>query len=156
METFNLAQLTKEMVVGQLSSLTEPARLAAQTVRGTLVVRLKGHRLSNYEIKEAVVEVCRGAIAGMILMECSLGHGAVHLLIAAEAAAKEADVDAELVASAAIKGIADARRFVTKDVLSEMRARLEVLRPDAGAAFEHFCDGLHPQQSHPDYVPPRS
>lgn len=154
METFNLAQLTKEMVVGQLRSLADPAGLAGETVRGTLIARLKGHRLSNHEIQEAVEEVCRGGVQGLVLMDCSLARGGARLLRAAEAAAKETGLCEELVAVAAIKGISDTRRFATREVQREMAAALNEVRMGAGDCFERFCADLHPHQSHPGYVPP--
>jgi hypothetical protein len=99
METFNLAQLTKEMVVGQLRSIEDPTRLAA------------------------------------------------------EAAAREARVDQELVATAAIKGISDARRFVGPEILAEMRRHVEGIRHGGGQVLEQFCADLCSHQSHPGYIP---
>jgi len=153
METFNLAQLTKEMVVGQLRNIEDPTRLAAEVVRGTLIARLKGRKLSNFEIQEAVSEICRGAIQGMILMKCHIARGAARTLMAAEAAAREARVDQELVAIAAIKGISDARRFVTPDALGEIRQHVEGVRHGGGQVLDHFCVDLCAHQSHPDYIP---
>lgn len=155
METFNLAQLTKEMVVGQLRTLQDPTRLAAETVRGAMVARLKGHRLSNYEIQEAVSEICRGGIAGMILMECPMGRCAARILMSAEAAAKEAGLDRELVLVAAVRGVADARRFVTSDVLREMRSRMTAVWAGASEVFDQFNSRLLANQSHPGYIPPK-
>ncbi|MFA5139976.1 MAG: hypothetical protein WC728_12155 [Elusimicrobiota bacterium] len=154
MESFNLAQLTKEMVVAQIRSLGDPARLASETVRGTLIARLKGHRLSNYEIQEAVSEVCRGAIQGMIITESPMGRGAARALMAAEAAGREAGLDAALVANAAVKGISDARRFVSREVLVLMSRHLEGVRRGAGQSFTSFCTDLNAHQSHPDYIAP--
>jgi len=153
METFNLSQLTKEMVVSQLRNLNDPTRLAAEVVRGTLIARLKGHRLSNFDIQEAVSETCRGAIQGMVLMKCDVARGAARMLWSAEAAAREARVDQELVAIAAIKGISDARRFVGPEVLAEMRVRVEGVRHGAGQILEQFCANLCAHQSHPGYIP---
>ena len=45
MEEFNLAQLTKEMVVTHLRSLEDPVLAAAEVVRSTILARLKGRPL---------------------------------------------------------------------------------------------------------------
>ncbi|MFH1723591.1 MAG: hypothetical protein ABII00_03100 [Elusimicrobiota bacterium] len=155
MESFNLAQLTKEMVVTQIRNLADPTLLAAEVVRGTVIARLKGHRLSNYEIQEAVMEVCRGAVAGLVLMECPMGRGAAAILRGAMDASSAAGVDAELVEIAAIKGLADARRFVSEETLSQMRARLDAARVEAGQLFDYFCGSSQQYQSHPGYVAPK-
>lgn len=154
METFNLAQLTKEMVVGQIKNIADPVLVGAEVVRGTLLARLQGRALPEHELQEAVIEICRGAITGMLLMESPLPRAAAAIFGCACAAAKAAGVDRDLVAIAALKGISDIRRFTTPAVLGEIRGRLESVRPGAAAHFDRFLKDLEPSQSHPGYVPP--
>jgi hypothetical protein len=154
-EALNLAQLTKEMVVAHLRSIADPTRVAAEDVRGTLIARLKGRRLSGYDIQEAVAEVCKGAVMGLVLMKCNVARGAARILLAAEAAARTAGLDHEAVSIAAIKGISDSRRFVSAPEVDEIRRHIEAARLGSGQTFNHFCKDLCPHQSHPDYVPPR-
>lgn len=152
MENLNLAQLTKEMVVAQLRNLEDPTRIAAEAVRGTLIARLKGHRMTTAEIQDAVHEICRGAVHGMVLMKCHVARGAARMLWSAEAAARESRVDQELVAIAAIKGLSDAKRFVDAAELREMRERIEAVRHGGGQIFDHFCADLQPQQAQPAFA----
>jgi hypothetical protein len=155
METFNLAQLTKEMVVGQIKNLADPTMVAAEVVRGTLIARLKGHKLSNYEVQDVVVEICKGAIAGMVLMEVPLPRGAAAILHAAEVSSKSLPYDKHLMTTAAIKGIADVRRFTTKEIIGQIRHRINTTWLGSGEIFDHFSADLHSSQSHPGYVPPK-
>lgn len=155
MEKFNLAQLTKEMVVSQIRNTADPTLVAAEVVRGTLIARLKGRPKSDHEVQEAVIETCRGAMVGMLLSDCPLDRGAAVLLTAVESAAKTAELDGEMVQIAALRGIADSKRFVVEDVLKKIRARLKTARPGSERVFDRFCADLHSHQSHPDYIPPR-
>jgi hypothetical protein len=155
METFNLAQLTKEMVVGQIRNLADPTLVAAEVVRGTLIARLKGHKLSNHEIQEAVIEVCKGAMAALVLMECPLPRGASQLVISAKAAAQAINFDEELVVIGAVRGIADVKRFTTPQLVTEISERLHAAQPELGGAFDRFTTDFDPHQSHPGYTPPK-
>lgn len=154
METFNLAQLTKEMVVNSIRHLADPGRISAGVVHSTLLARLKGHKLSNYEIQEAVIEVCRGAMAGMLLMECPLPKGAAEILKTVARTAVEAEVDDKLMSIAAIKGMADVKRFVTPEALRKISDQLEATRRGAGGVFDRFSVDLVSHLSHPSYRPP--
>ncbi len=154
METFNLSQLTKEMVVNTIRGLADPAEASANVVHSTLLARLKGHKLSNYEIQEAVIEACRGGMVGLVLMECSLPRGAAAILKKLVRTAKDAVVDDKLVSVAAIKGIADVKRFTTPDILARIGDRLEKTRSGAGDVFDRFVVELNAHQSHPAYQPP--
>ncbi len=155
MEKFNLAQLTKEMVVSQIRNIADPTRLAAEVVRGTLIARLKGYDKPDDEVQEAVIEICRGAMIGMLLSDCPMDRGAATLLLVVESAAKTAGLDPEMVQVAALRGIADSKRFLQEDVLAKIRARLKLARPGSEHVFDRFCTDLHPHQSHPHYIPPR-
>ena len=129
MEKCNLAQLTKEMVVSQIRNMTDPTLIAAEVVRGTLIARLKGEKKSDLQVQEAVIEICRGAMLGMVLTDCPLARGAAAILIIVESAAKTAGLDPELVQVAALRGLADSKRFVSEDILEEIHARLKTARP---------------------------
>ncbi|MFH1725136.1 MAG: GAF domain-containing sensor histidine kinase [Elusimicrobiota bacterium] len=139
MEAFNLAQLTKEMVVGSIRELGDPAQVTARVVHSTLLARLKGRSLPDHEVQEAAVETCRGAMAGMVLTECPLPRGAAAILAAVPKTAREAGVDDRLVAIAGIEGMADVKRFTTPEVLGRISQRLEEVRRGAGAAFDRLC-----------------
>lgn len=155
MEKFNLAQLTKEMVVSQIRNTTDPTLVAAEVVRGTLIARLQDHNKPDDAVQEAVIETCRGAMIGMLLSDCPLDRGAAALLVVVESAAKTANLDPEMVQVAALRGIADSRRFVKEEVLAQIRARLKSARPGSERIFDRFCADLHSHQSHPHYIPPR-
>src|SRR5688572_33465531 len=120
MEAFNLAQLTKEMVVGQLRNLADPTLVAAEVVRGTLIARLNGPKMADHAKQEAVIEICRGAMAGLVLMECPLPRAVSQILIAVEAAAKAVDMDAEAAQIAALRGVSDVKRFVGEAALIDI------------------------------------
>jgi hypothetical protein len=154
-EPFNLAQLTKEMVVHQLKNLEDPARIVAEVVRGTLVARVKNPNLSESDLQDTVREVCKGAASGMLLMEMALPRGFAKTLQAAQSFAKTVGKDEETVKIAALKGLADIRRFVDTTTLTMIADKLNETRPGAGEVFLHFSGNPQPYQSHPDYVPPK-
>lgn len=155
MEKFNLAQLTKEMVVTQIRNMTDPITLAAEIVRGTLIARLKDRNASDHDVQEAVIEICRGAMIGMLLTDCSLARGAAALLESVERAAGTAGVDPELTVVAALRGLADSKRFVQPETIEAIRTKLRDVKPEAVRIFDRFCSDLHASQSHPEYLPPR-
>jgi len=154
-EPFNLAQLTKEMVVHQLKNLADPARISAEVVRGTLIARLKGPNVTDESIHETVREVCKGAVAGMLLMECPLPRGCAKVLLAARSFAKSVGRDRDAINLAALKGLSDIRRFVDTKTIGDIKEALEVTRSGTGAEFLHLCGNPEPYQSHPGYVPPK-
>ncbi len=154
-EPFNLAQLTKEMVFHQLENLADPARIVAEVVRGTLVARLKGPIATPQEIQDTVRDVCKGAVAGMLLKNCPLPRGCAKVLLAARSYAKTAGLDRDAINLAALKGLADVRRFVDTKTVEEIKTALDETRVGTGAEFLHICGNPQPYQSHPAYVPPK-
>lgn len=154
-EPFNLAQLTKEMVVHQLKNLEDPARIVAEVVRGTLVARQKGPAASLADVQTTVRDVCRGAVAGMLVVKCPLPRGCAKVLLAARSFAKSVGLDRDAINLAAIKGLADVRRFVDTKTVEEIKVALEGTRTGTGTEFLHFCGNPAPYQSHPGYVPPK-
>ncbi|MFH1725135.1 MAG: hypothetical protein ABII00_11020 [Elusimicrobiota bacterium] len=154
MEAFNLAQLTKEMVVKSIRALGDPAQVAAGVLNGTLLARLKGRGLSNREVEEAVIETARGAMAGMVLMESSLPRGAAAILAILSKTARQAGVNEPLVVIAGIKGMADVRRFTTAETLDQISRRLEETRRGAGGVFDRSRAEHQSVQSQPAYRSP--
>ena len=154
MEPFNLAQLTKAMVVSQLRKLQDPTLVAADVVRGTILARLKNSQLSPRALHEAVAEICRGAVAGMVLMECPLPRGGAAILRMALDAARLSGLDADATAYAALCGIADAKRFAPPETLQAMSERINTVRLGSGETFLRLCGNAHPYISHPAYVAP--
>lgn len=154
-ETFNLAQLTKEMVVHQLKNLEDPARIVAEVVRGTMIARVKGPEISDSDLQDVVREICKGAVSGMLLMETPLPRGCAKVLQAARSFAGAVGRDEDLVKIAALKGLSDVRRFVDTSLLNSIAEKLNETRSGAGDVFLHFAGNPQPYQSHPDYVPPK-
>ncbi len=154
METFNLAQLTKEMVVSELEHLPNPIAIAANIVDGTLTARLGTPELTDKEIEEVVMEVCKGAIVGMSLMDCPMPQSAVAILRAAQVAGRNNGADPNLVEFGALRGLSDVKRFVTRDVLVQIQNALAAFRYGAGDVFAGFCGEPVFGLSHPGYAPP--
>ena len=102
-----------------------------------------------------MLEIVKGGSAAVVVLELPLARGAAALLRAAASAAKHAGVDPDLAEDAAIRGIADLRRFATPERLQEIGERLNQVRLGAREVFERHCGHPQPYQSHPGYVPPR-
>lgn len=153
MDPFNLSQLTKAMVQSQLRNLADPTLVAADVVRGTVLARLRG-RPPLAQAQLEIAEICRGAVAGMALMECPLERGCAAALAMVLDAARILALPPEAVLAAATQGLSDARRFCPPEALPRIRAALDRTSLGAGELFLRFCRLPAVGQSHPAYVPP--
>ncbi|MDE2039864.1 MAG: hypothetical protein KGO96_09065 [Elusimicrobia bacterium] len=139
MDDYRINQLTKEIVSARLKELENPHAAAAALVRRTLEVALRGLEAGRAAESRIVEEACQGGMVALLLNDQSLPEGAVAILEAVSALAARLNLDQPEMLRSALRGIADVRRFVTPEVLSELRSAIEASFQGAGEVFEGFA-----------------
>ena len=122
MDMFNLAQLTKHMVVKGIKDDREPYGVAEEAVRETLKTYLKGMIPGNPEVLLGVREVARGTMTGLLLCDVSLPRGAIVVLQAVGEIAAALPHDPTMLMTSTIEGIAELRLLLSLDVLGLIQA----------------------------------
>jgi hypothetical protein len=139
METFNLGQLTKEMVASRLREMEDPCAVAARILEDALTSALRNAKGFGPGEKEMVSEACHGAMIGILLRHQDLSHGAVQVLRAACAAAQALSLDPTEFMTLAIEGLARIRNVAPPEQLHEMIYALEAEFMGAGEVFRELC-----------------
>lgn len=139
MDDFKISQLTKELVTARLRELEDPCAAAAELVRGTLLVALKGLPPGAAAESRVVADACQGAMTSLLLNDQSLTRGAVLILQRVSDLASELNLDGPEMLRSALRGIADMRRFARPETLADIRCAIESRFQGAGLAFEAFC-----------------
>lgn len=140
MESFKLGQLTKELVAAKLRVIDDPCAAAAEIVHATLKVAMAS-LADDTQAQAAVIEdACRGGMTGLLLAEQDVARGAVmHLRKVAEVAAAH-HMDPTEAMLAALRGIADLKRFLPPDRLEKLRAAVDAEFMGAGDCLRKMLD----------------
>lgn len=139
MDQVRIGQLTKEMVAEELRRLGDPCAAAAAVVRKTLAAAFDGPASAGPTPAERVVEdAVKGAMTALLLADHSLARGAILILEAVLETAAERQLDPTAAMSAALKGLADLRRFVEPARVDELRLEIEAHYHGAGEAFNEY------------------
>lgn len=139
METFNLGQLTKEMVASRLRELEDPCAVAAKILEDALTAALRTAKEFGPEQKAMVSEACHGAMIGILLRHQDLARGAVQALRAVCAATQTLCLDPTEVMTLAIIGIARIANVASGQQLHDIVYALEEEFMGAGEAFRELC-----------------
>lgn len=134
-EEFKIGQLTKELVAIKLKKMADPCATAANLVKQTLSVAMKGLKQGDAGQGELIEDACRGGITGLLLAEQNLGKGAVLILEAVAELSSELNLDPTEMMRSALKGIADMRRFLRTDQLYAIHRDIEMHFMGAGEVF---------------------
>ena len=139
MDMFNLAQLTKHIVVkGVKDADKEPYQVAKEAVRETLKTYLKGMIPGNPEVRLGVREVARGAMTGLLLTDMAMPPGALAVLAAVSELAPALPHDPTLLMESTIQGIAEMRLLLSLDVLALIQDALDREYMGSGEVFRKF------------------
>lgn len=136
MDELRIHQLTKEMVAEELRQLGDPCATAAGVVRKTLAAAL-ANSPAGTEGTRVIEDTVRGAMTALLLADQSLSRGGMQVLeVVLETTAEHvAPPDAM---RAALKGLADMRRFIDPARLDEMRVEIDAKYMGAGEVFAEF------------------
>lgn len=130
-----LSQFTKELVSAQLKSLQDPCVVAAGLLKKTLSVALKDLPPGSAFPAAPVESACQGAMMALLLGDQNLPKGAVCILEAVSELALEVHLDPTMMMWAALRGIADIRRFASQELLIDLRYQIELRFMGAGDAL---------------------
>lgn len=136
MDELRIHQLTKEMVAEELRQLGDPCKTAAGVVRRTLEAALAGGP-NGTEGARVIEDTVRGAMTALLLADHSLTRGAMTVLEAVMDVSNT-HVDPTDAMQAALRGIADLRRFVAPDRLDAIRIEIDAKYMGAGEVFSEY------------------
>lgn len=144
MDQMRLAQLTKEMVAEQLRLLGDPCLAAAMVVRQTLAAALQALPPGQTACARVIEDAVQGAMTALLLADQSLARGAILILEAVAEVATEHHQDPTESMRAALRGLADLKRFVAPDRLDGIRLEIDAHYMGAGEVFAEHLRSVEP------------
>ncbi|MFI5344975.1 MAG: hypothetical protein ACHQ51_01250 [Elusimicrobiota bacterium] len=136
MDELRMHQLTKEMVAEELRLMGDPCKTAAEVVRRTLTAALQSP--PDGTAPERIIEdSVKGAMTAVLLADQNLTRAAM-LVLAAVMDASNATVEPSAAMGAALKGVADLRRFTDPQRLEEIRLEIAAQYMGAGEVFVEY------------------
>lgn len=142
MDELRLVQLTKEMVAEELRLLGDPCAAAAAVVRKTLMAALQGTAPGDTPPTRVIEDAVKGAMTALLLADHSMTRGAILILEAVMDSASKRDLDPTESMRAALKGLADLRRFVDPSRIDDIRLEIEAHYMGAGEVFMEYLRGV--------------
>lgn len=138
---YRFDELTREMVVSQLRGAPDAPHEAAVIARKTIAAGLRGTRgvAGPPPPGDSVRQICRGMIAGMILLDGDLPRTAVELLTQVGAAADETHTDRTEMMTWALRGIADNARVLPARELMAVTSAIDAQFMGTGELFGRLC-----------------
>jgi|GEM_PF-3174533 len=138
MDELRIGQLAKEMVAEQLRLLADPCAAAAQVVRQTLSAALSGEPVGGTPPERVIEDTVKGAMTALLLADHSLSKGAIMMIEAVHDVANDCQLDTTESMRAALRGLADLRRFVTPEKVDEVRIAIDQRYMGAGELFADY------------------
>ena len=142
MESFRLGQLTKELVAAKLRAMDDPCAAAAEIVKTTVSVALRGMPDKREAWTGAIKDACQGGITGLLLAEQNVAKGAVMMLRGVGAVAVENHMDPTEAMAAALQGIADLKRFILPERMAELKDAIDAEFMGAGECLGKLLEGV--------------
>lgn len=137
MDELRISQLTKEMVAEELRILGDPCAAAAAVVKKTLTAALQSAPAGTPP--ETIIEdAVKGAMTALLLAEQSLARGGLLVLDAVLDVSAQANLDPTESMRAAMRALADLRRFVDPSRIDDVRLAIESKYMGAGEVFAEF------------------
>lgn len=138
MDELRLVQLTKEMVAEELRLLGDPCAAAANVVRKTLMAALQGAAPGDTPPARIIEDAVKGAMTALLLADHSMSRGSILTIEAVMDTAAKRDLDPTDSMRAALKGLADLRRFVDPARIEGIRLEIEAHYMGAGEVFAEY------------------
>ena len=146
MDELRIHQLTKEMVAKELRSLGDPCAAAAAVVHRTLSAALQSPP-EGTPPERIVEDTVKGAMTALLLAEQSLARGGMLVLEAVLDVSAKANLDPTAAMSAALRALADLRRFVDPARIDDIRLAIEAKYMGAGEVFVEYLSAPLPPQA---------
>ena len=142
MDELRMQQLTKEMVAEELRRLGDPCAAAASVVRKTLSAALPNIALTGAPTALVIEDAVKGAMTALLLADQSLTRGSILIVEAVMDIAEQRHLDPTESMRAALKGLADLRRFVDPSRIDDVRLEIEAHYMGAGEVFLEYLKGV--------------
>jgi hypothetical protein len=143
MDELRLVQLTKEMVAEELRLLGDPCAAAASVVRKTLMAAFQGAAPGDTAPARIIEDSVKGAMTALLLADHSMSRGSILIVEAVMDVAAKRELDPTDSMRAALKGLADLRRFVDPSRVDDIRLEIEAHYMGAGEVFMEYLRGVH-------------
>ena len=137
-DQLRIGELTKEMVAEELRLLGDPCAAAAVVVRKALTAALRSAPTGGAPSARLIEDAVKGAMTALLLADHSLARGAVLVLEAVHDVAGECHLDPTESMRAALRALAELRRFVEPARLDDIRLEIEAHYMGAGEVFVGF------------------
>ncbi|MEK7383658.1 MAG: hypothetical protein AAB262_10295 [Elusimicrobiota bacterium] len=137
-DQLRIGELTKEMVAEELRLLGDPCAAAAVVVRKALTAALRSAPTGVAPSARLIEDAVKGAMTALLLADHSLARGAVLVLEAVHDVAGECHLDPTESMRAALRALAELRRFVEPARLDDIRLEIEAHYMGAGEVFVGF------------------
>lgn len=138
MDELRLVQLTKEMVAEELRIMGDPCLAAANVVRKTLDAAFLSTAPDDFKPAVVIEDAVKGAMTALLLADHSMTRGSILVVEAIVDVAQKRDLDPTESMSAALKGLADLKRFVDPARLDDIRLEIEAHYMGAGQVFVEY------------------
>ncbi|MBI4060877.1 MAG: hypothetical protein HY403_05545 [Elusimicrobia bacterium] len=142
MDQLRIVQLTKEMVAEELRLLGDPCAAAASVVRKTLMAAFQGVPPGDTPPTRVIEDAVKGAMTALLLADHSVTRGSILVVEAVMDTAAERNLDPTDSMRAALKGLADLRRFVDPARIDDIRLEIEAHYMGAGEVFMDYLRGV--------------
>jgi hypothetical protein len=137
MDELRIHQLTKEMVAEELRALGDPCAAAAAVVKKTLTAALQSAP-EGTPAEMIVEDSVKGAMTALLLAEQSLARGGLLVLEVVLDVTAKADLDPTESMRAALRALADLRRFVDPARMDDVRLAIESKYMGTGEVFAEY------------------
>lgn len=138
MDQLRIGELTKEMVAEELRLLGDPCAAAAAVVRKALTAALSTAPVDGTPPARVIEDTVKGAMTALLLADQSLARGSILVLEAVHEVAGECHLDPTESMRAALRALAELRRFVEPARLDDIRLEIESHYMGAGEVFIGF------------------
>lgn len=136
MDELRIGQLTKEMIAEELRRMGDPCAAAAALVKKTLGAALSGPNKAGAE--RVIEDTVKGALTALLLADQSITRGSLLMLETVLEVANECSIDPTVSMRAALRAIADLRRFVEPQRLEDIRLSIDAQYMGAGDVFVEY------------------
>lgn len=144
-DQFNFGQLTKEMIMSRLKEASNASEAAAEIAKKTIVAGVQATRTAGQNPKETVEEICYGAMSGLLLIEKDLPQSAILILRNLAEISNELNAEPSELMTWAMGGIAKISAVISRDILYDIRCRIEEEYQGTGEVFAKLCEPYEPK-----------
>jgi hypothetical protein len=137
-DAFDFEKLAKEVVTGRLAEVSDVPAACAEVAR-KMIVSAVASTGSRQDPRKTVTDVCRGLLAGALLLNKELPPIAVALLAETATIAGEVNLDPMEMMTWAMEGIAAVCHTAGADCESAVQEAIEQKFMGAGEAFAAAC-----------------